>query len=98
MNALLLTALLAGAPPTPPSQFAPALYVRVVAPEGVRVTFHVGTPAERTLPAPVTFGVRPGYVSRIRLDGLPDEPSVVIDPSLEVRSSLFIPVTLNPAD
>lgn len=98
MNALLLTALFAGAPPTPPSQFAPALYVKVVTPEGVRLTLRPGTPEARSYDTPVTFGVRPGYIIRFRLEGLPDAPGLVIDPSLEVRASLFIPVNLKPED
>jgi uncharacterized repeat protein (TIGR01451 family) len=98
MNTLILAAMLAGAPPSPPSQFAPALYLRVVAPDGVRVTLRPGTPAARTFTEPVAFGVRPGYVARFRLEGLPEEPSLAIDPSIEVRSSLFLPVVLKPEE
>lgn len=98
MYTLMLTALLAGAPPTPPSQFNPALHVKVIAPEGVRVTLRPGSPEGRAYAAGTTFGLRPGYTYRIRIDGLPNEPTTAIDPSIEVRSSLFMPVNLRSED
>jgi len=72
--------------------------LRVIAPEGVRVTLRPGSPDARVMNAAATFGLRPGYTYRIQLDGIPDEPSLVINPSIEVRSSLFMPVTLKPED
>src|SRR5262245_19161410 len=98
MYSLLLSALCVSAPPDPPSQWAPTLHLRVIAPEGVRVTPRPGSPDARSFGTPSTFGFRPGYCYRIRLESLPDEPSLVIEPSIEVRSSLYMPVTLNPAD
>ncbi len=96
MNALLLTALLTAAPPSPPSAFAPAMHVRVIAPSGVRVTWRPGTGDARIVNGVV--GLRPGYVHRLRLEGFEDEPNTAIDPSIEVRSTLFMPVTLKPED
>lgn len=96
MNVLLLTALLTGAPPSPPSAFTPALHVRVIAPPGVRVTWRPGTGDARIVQGAVAL--RPGYVHRFRLEGFDDEPNTIFDPSIEVRSTLFMPVTLKPAD
>src|SRR5438552_6059896 len=96
MNALLLTALLVAAPPSPPSAFAPALHVRVIAPAGVRVTWRPGTGNARSVDGPV--GLRPGYIHRLRLEGFADDPTMAFDPSIEVRSTLFMPMNLKPED
>lgn len=99
MNAsLLLATLLAGAPPTPPSAFAPTLHVRMAVPEGVKVTLRPGTPDARVHDGPAQFAVRPGYLYRIAMSGFADEPATVVYPSLEVRASLFMPVTLKSDD
>ena len=66
MNAsLLLAALLAGAPPTPPSAFAPTLHVRMAVPEGVKVAMR---PDGRVSDGPVQFAVRPGYFAALSED------------------------------
>jgi uncharacterized repeat protein (TIGR01451 family) len=96
MNALLLTALLISAPPNPPSAFAPTLHVRVIAPAGVRVTWRPGTGDARSVEGPV--GLRPGYIHRLRLEGFEDDPTTAFDPSIEVRSTLFMPMNLKPED
>src|SRR4051812_9427528 len=98
MYATLFAAILASAPPTPPSAFAPTLHVRLVKPTGMTATLRPGTPFARNYTEPVEFAVRPGYVYRLALSGLPDEPGTVFYPTLEVRASLFLPTTLNPAD
>lgn len=97
MNTLLLLAgTMLGAPPSPPSAFAQVVHVRFEAPDGVRATWRPGTPAARTVDAPV--GLRPGYVHWAQLAGFAEEPNTTFDISIEVRETLFMPVTLNPAD
>jgi uncharacterized repeat protein (TIGR01451 family) len=98
MYTLILSALMAGAPPTPPSQFNPVLHVKVIAPDGVRVTLRPGSPDAKTFAAGTPFGLRPGYLHRIRIDGLPNEPNLFIDPSIEVRNTLFMPINLKSED
>lgn len=98
MNTLLMlvASLSAGAPPTPPSAFAQTLHVQFSAPEGVRATWRPGTADARSVDGPV--GLRPGYVHRAQLRGFVDEPNTVIDVSIEVRETLFIPVNLRAGD
>jgi uncharacterized repeat protein (TIGR01451 family) len=98
MNTLLFLAasLTAGAPPSPPSAFSQTMHVQVVGPAGLRTTWRPGTPAARAVDGAV--GLRPGYIHRAQLTGYADEPNTVFDISIEVRETLFMPVTLNPAD
>jgi uncharacterized repeat protein (TIGR01451 family) len=70
---------------------APLLYVRLIAPPGVRATFYQGSPQGRPYDAPLVFGVRPGYLYRIELSHLPSRPGVSLFPTLEVRGSLQLP-------
>lgn len=101
MTAWLFTALMPFAPAAPPSPTpvaAPLVYVRVVGPDGLQATFHPATPSARMFPAPVQFGVRPGYICRFKLTGLPDEPTAALYPSLEVRGGLVMPGNLNAAN
>lgn len=60
------------------------------------MTWRPGTGDARMVDGAV--GLRPGYIHRMRLEGFEDEPNTAIDPSIEVRSGLFMPVTLRPDD
>src|SRR5262245_45899525 len=101
MNHLLLTLMLplaAGAnppappPPTPVLPLSPLLYVRVLGPAGMKVTFHPGSPQAKTYVAPVEIGVRRGYLYRLELSDLPQLAGKKLYPSLEVRGMLQLPI------
>ncbi len=92
MNGLLLALSMTAAgvpaqPPAPPQPLSPLLYVKLLGPAGMKVTFRPGTNAERTLESPAIVGLRPGYVYRVALS-VPEIPGVRIYPSLEVRGAL----------
>jgi uncharacterized repeat protein (TIGR01451 family) len=84
-------------PPLPGHAPAPLLFVRFAGPPGLHATFFQGQPTGRDFPAPVVVGMRPGYVYRVKLSGLPDYPSAALYPTLEVRGSLHLPPKSNPA-
>ena len=67
---------------------APVLAAKVLAPKGVRVTVHPGSPLARMYDAPAVFGFRPGYVYRLELSNLPYAPGRVLYPEVEVRGVL----------
>lgn len=90
----LLPGLAAAAPVPPP---APLLYVRFAAPAGIRVTLYPGGPEGREFAAPVTIGMRPGYIYRVKVTGFRDFPNLTLYPTLEVRGTLQGPKTLRPA-
>jgi uncharacterized repeat protein (TIGR01451 family) len=101
MNTLLMTALLplwSGEGTMPPPPPAPLLFVRVVGPDGMQVTFRPGTPEARMFPAPAVAGFRPGYGYRLQLGNLPDEPGRVLSPTLEILDTLHVPPTLRAED
>jgi uncharacterized repeat protein (TIGR01451 family) len=77
---------------------APLLGVRILGPEGMHVAFFQGHAPPRDFPAPVTVGLRPGYVHRIRLTGLPERPGVTLAPTLEVVGTVCMPPKLAGAD
>ncbi len=83
-----------GAPRPPAAPQAPALppllYVRVIGPAGLRVTFYRGAAVGQTFEAPFTVGLRPGYVYRVQVSGIPDRPGVRLFPTLEVRGSVLM--------
>ena len=84
------------APPTgliPP----PLLYVRFEGPKGSHVTFVRGNQPQ-TLALPAMVGLRPGYIYRCALGGLPDRPGVVYFPTIEVRGSMILHHKLRGAD
>jgi uncharacterized repeat protein (TIGR01451 family) len=77
--------------PMPVQQALPPLmYVRIVGPTGMQVTFFRGDAGERKLAVPVTAGLRPGYIYRLAISDIPDRPNVVLYPSLLVQGSLFL--------
>jgi uncharacterized repeat protein (TIGR01451 family) len=68
---------------------APLLGVRVLAPDGVTVTFTPGVPDARAFVTPVTAGLRPGYRYTLKLTGLPGrDPAVAIYPVVEVLGTI----------
>jgi uncharacterized repeat protein (TIGR01451 family) len=87
-------------PPAPPPAKGPAplLFVRFAGPVGMHVTVYQGSAPGRDFVAPVTVGLRPGYLHRVRLSGLPDRPGVSLAPTLEVRGTLCLPPRLRAAD
>jgi uncharacterized repeat protein (TIGR01451 family) len=89
MNSLLLMLSLTmpAQPHAPQAPPAPILYAKVMGPAGMKVTFHPGTPGERTLEVPAMVGLRPGYIYRLALS-LPQTPNVKLYPTLEVRGAL----------
>ncbi len=85
----LLVPLAAAQPPLPPPGTpAPVLAARVVVPAGVRYTLLPGSPLAKSFDAPATFALRPGYVYRIELSGLPNHPTERLYPEVEVRGTL----------
>jgi uncharacterized repeat protein (TIGR01451 family) len=73
---------------------SPLLYVRFGGPPGLRTTFFQGRPRGRDFDTPVVVGLRPGYVYRLEVSGLPGRPGLTIYPTLEVRGSLTLPPRL----
>src|SRR5947208_3267341 len=78
----LLLALVAGGsttfaqfspPPLPARGPAPLLFVRLSGLPGMRATFFQGRAPARAFDLPVVVGLRPGYVYRIELSGIPGQ-------------------------
>src|SRR5579862_161707 len=76
---------------------APLLYVRLTGPEGVNVTFYQGQMPARRFDVPVTVGLRPGYIYRLKVTGFPLRPGLELHPTLEVRGTLRLPSELGAA-
>jgi len=75
----------------------PLMYVRFAGPPGVKVTFYrsvKGTSFE----TPFVAGFRPGYVYRMQVDNIPDNPGMTLFPTLEVRGSLQLQMRTRNAD
>jgi uncharacterized repeat protein (TIGR01451 family) len=100
LAAVALAAAARPAVPPPLAERGPAalLFLRFIGPAGMRVTFHPGTRAARTFDAPAVAGVRAGYRIRVQLDHFPDEPDLVLFPSVEVHGALWLGAKLNPCD
>jgi uncharacterized repeat protein (TIGR01451 family) len=84
--------------PRPVPTATPLLPVRFLGPQGLRATFYQGRPEGREFEAPVTVGMRSGYVYRVKLGGMAKYPGVNLYPTLEVRGNLQLPPRMNPAD
>jgi uncharacterized repeat protein (TIGR01451 family) len=77
---------------------SPLLFVRFAGAPGGRVTFYRGDRGgPREFEFPVTVGLRPGYVYRVKIDGLPGQKRPLY-PTLEVRGSLYLLPHVNPAE
>jgi uncharacterized repeat protein (TIGR01451 family) len=64
------------------------LHVRVAGPEGMTVTLYRGGPKGQVVAAPCQVGLRPGYIYRVAIHGVPGFPGLSFYPTLEVRGSL----------
>lgn len=94
---LLLPFPARSAPPLPIQGPAPLLHVRFLTPPGTHVTFYPTRQLSRTFDAPVTVGLRPGYIYRVKLSGFqPSEPNFY--PTLEVRGTLRLPKVIRAGD
>src|SRR5260370_33426464 len=69
---------------------APFLYVRFNGPKGMQVSFYQGKAAARSFDMPVTVGLRPGYIYRVKLTGFASDPKLALYPTLEVRNTLSL--------
>lgn len=67
----------------------PPLWVKVPGPKGMKITFYPGTAKPRTLTAPFTVALRPGYVYRVKVSNIPGRPLMEFFPTLEIRGSLI---------
>jgi uncharacterized repeat protein (TIGR01451 family) len=84
--------------PPGPKVPGPLLFVRFSGPTGFRTIFYQGIPGGLGFETPVTVGLRPGYIYRVRLTDLPQYPGLSLYPTLEVRGSLALPPTENAAN
>lgn len=85
---ILATPALAANGPPP----SPLLFVKLLGPAGMKVTFHPGSKFPHTIPAPATVGIRPGYPYRLEIADIPGYPGVKLYPTLEVRGALHLPL------
>jgi uncharacterized repeat protein (TIGR01451 family) len=81
--------------PLPPGAASPLLYVRLAGPPGMHIVWHPWQVRPRDTAAPAVFGLRPGYIYRLELTGLPTAPGVNLYPTLEVRGSLRLSACVN---
>ncbi len=81
-------------PAAPPHM--PPLFVRLAGPPGTRAVVYPGGQVSRPFEAPVTIGVRPGYIYRVQLTDIPEHPGLSLFPTIEVRGTLVPPPGLNP--
>ncbi len=87
----------AALPPAPPPYGrAPLLHVRLIGPPESHLTFYQGR-LRREYVAPQVVGLRPGYIYRFELSGLPGRPGVSFFPTLEVRGTLNVPPQVRAA-
>src|SRR5262245_21498361 len=96
--AFLVVALALTAPPcvaAPAS--APLVHVRFLGPPGMQVAFFQGSGYSPAwdFPAPVSAGLRPGYVHRVRLSGLPGRPGLMLFPTVEIKGAPCLPSNLS---
>jgi uncharacterized repeat protein (TIGR01451 family) len=84
--------------PLPAVLSAPFLYVRFNGPKAMHVAFYQGKAAVRSFEAPVTVGLRPGYIYRVKLTGFTRDPKLALYPTLEVRNTLSLTSRLQASD
>jgi uncharacterized repeat protein (TIGR01451 family) len=75
---------------SPSGHMPPLLYVKLIGPKGMQLTFFGAAAQGQTFLAPCTIGVRPGYCVRMAISGVPDYPNTAFFATLEVRGSLFL--------
>src|SRR5439155_27043111 len=80
--------------PLPPLGPTPLLYVLFNGPPAMKIAFYQAAAPVREFSTPVTVGLRPGYISRVRISGLPGRPGLTLFPTLEVRGTLRAPPDL----
>jgi uncharacterized repeat protein (TIGR01451 family) len=85
-------------PPLPMSAPAPLLYVRLMGPPSLQATIYQGPPPGRVFDIPFIMGLRPGYLYRLQLSGIPDRPALSLYPTLEVIGALQIPPKCRSCD
>lgn len=98
---------LPGPPPGPPvlpaarsPAVAPLLYLRIAGPAGLRAGFYEPAAPAHVVDAPAVLGLRPGYVYRMELSGLPVRPEHpeaprTLYPTVEVRASVALAPGVN---
>ncbi len=85
--ALMMPLLLGAAPEAPP--FAGAFtFVKVIAPEGSKTTWHPRTAHAAVTENGTAIGLRPGYSYRFELANVGENRNVMIWPSIEVLGTL----------
>src|SRR5262249_7676379 len=95
--------------PVPHPQPAPLVAAKFLVPQGTRVTAFPGTKLSKMFGAPVTLGLRPGYIYRFELTNLPYQPGKSLYPEVEVHGTLVprpgmrymdypIPLVFSPSD
>ena len=75
-------------PPAASGQMPPLLYVKLTGPKGMQATFFRGAAQGQTFVAPCAIGLRPGYLVRLAITGIPEYPNTAFFPTLEVCGSL----------
>ncbi len=94
---LLAVSVLAHAQDVPTPIANQLMFVRFNGPPGLKVTFfRDGTPHEYEMP--VSVGLRPGYVYRVRVSGLPGRPEAALYPTIEVQGNLRLLPKYNAAE
>jgi uncharacterized repeat protein (TIGR01451 family) len=95
---LLAASVLAHAQDVPTPLANQLMFVRFNGPPGMKVTFfRDGSPHEYEIP--VSVGLRPGYVYRVRVTGLPGRaPEAALYPTIEVHGNLRLPPKCNASE
>ena len=83
--------------PLPHMGPTPLLHVLFNGPPGMKIAFFKGAAPLREFNTPVTVGLRPGYIYRVRISGFRGRPGLTLFPTLEVRGTLRGPPELPPA-
>jgi uncharacterized repeat protein (TIGR01451 family) len=83
---------------SPSGQMPPLLYVKLLGPKGMQLTFFDDAAQGKSFLAPCTIGIRPGYCARVAISGVPDYPNTAFFATLEARGSLFLGNSLRNAD
>ncbi|HKB37406.1 MAG TPA: DUF11 domain-containing protein [Gemmataceae bacterium] len=83
--------------PLPHMGPTPLLHVLFNGPPGMKIAFFQGAAPLREFNTPVTVGLRPGYIYRVRISGFRGRPGLTLFPTLEVRGTLRGPPELPPA-